>query len=92
MISDLTKQTSGEISLQELITNHINEFYSDSSVSVTHGTAEVTTENLVVQRLLDELENLNGSDVKEYSYDPQTGEFEYELWVTTTDSGASASG
>ena len=23
--------------------------------------------------------------------DPQTGEFEYELWVTTTDSGASAS-
>lgn len=41
-----SNETSGEISLQELITNHINEFYSDSNVSVTHGTAEVTTENL----------------------------------------------
>ena len=60
---------------------------------VTHGTSKTTSEDTVVQNLIDAIEEQDGVEIETYTYDAETGEFEYTIKVTISDlAPASGSG
>ena len=83
---------SGSSSLENTIEGALEQEGIDND-DVTHGTSKATTEDTVVQNLIDAIEEQDGVEIETYTYDAETGEFEYTIKVTISDlAPASGSG
>ena len=83
---------SGSQSLENTIEGALEQEGIDND-DVTHGTSKTTSEDTVVQNLIDAIEEQDGVEIETYTYDSETGEFEYTIKVTISDlAPASGSG